>query len=39
MKTLIAAYGYIDQGIDLNQWQADGVIEKPIDLLAHPLLN
>ena len=39
MKTLIAAYGYINQDIDLNQWQADGVIEKPIDLLTHPLLN
>ncbi len=39
MTTLIAAYGYINQDIDLNQWQADGVIEKPIDLLTHPLLN
>ncbi len=39
MKTLIAAYGYIKEDVNLNLWQADGLIEKPIDLLAHPLLN
>ena len=39
MKTLIAAYGYIEQGADLNQWQADGLIENPVDLLAHPLIK
>ena len=39
MKTLIAAYGYIERDTDLNQWQADGLINKPIDLLDHPLLN
>ena len=39
MKTLIAAYGYIEESIDINQWQADGFIDKPLDLLAHPLIN
>ena len=39
MKTLIAAYGYIEQDTNLDEWQADGVIEHPLDLLSHPLLN
>lgn len=38
MKTLIASYGYIQADINLNQWQADGQIDRPVDLLAHPLL-
>lgn len=39
MKTLIAAYGYIPKNTNLDEWQAEGVIEYPIDLLSHPLLN
>ena len=34
MKTLTAAYGYIDDDIDCLSWQADGVIENPSELLA-----
>ena len=39
MKTLVAAYGYIEEGTNIDDWQADGVIQHPIDLLKHPLLN
>ena len=39
MKTLIAAYGYIEENIDISHWQADGFIDKPLDLLTHPLIN
>jgi 2-phosphoglycolate phosphatase len=39
MKTLIAAYGYIYRGTILDEWQAGGIIEHPLDLLSHPLLN
>ena len=39
MKTLIAAYGYIPNNTNLDEWQAEGVIETPMDLLTHPLLN
>lgn len=39
MKTLIAAYGYISQDTNLDEWQAEGVIEHPLDILSHPLLN
>jgi 2-phosphoglycolate phosphatase len=39
MKTLIAKYGYINGDIDLADWNADGVIEQPLDLLSHPLIN
>jgi len=39
MKTLIAAYGYIEQGTNLDEWQAEGIIEHPLDLLSHPLLK
>ncbi len=38
MKTMIAAYGYIEPGVDLHYWQADGIIQHPLDLLGHPLL-
>ena len=34
MKTLTAAYGYIEDDIDYLGWQADGVIETPAELLA-----
>ena len=38
MKTLIAKYGYINADIDLADWNADGVIDQPLDLLNHPLI-
>ncbi len=34
MKTLTAAYGYIEDDVDFLSWQADGVIENPSELLA-----
>ena len=39
MKTLIAAYGYIEQDTNLDEWRAEGIIEHPLDLLSHPLLK
>jgi len=39
MKTLIAAYGYIEECTNLDDWRADGVIQHPLDLLTHPLLK
>jgi len=39
MKTLIAAYGYIEEHTNLDDWCADGVIQHPLDLLTHPLLR
>ena len=39
MKTLIAAYGYIKHDANLDEWQAEGIIEHPLDLLSHPLLD
>ena len=33
LKTIACAYGYIDQHDDINSWQADQLIETPIDLL------
>lgn len=39
MKTLIAAYGYISTDTVLDDWQADGIIQQPLDLLDHPLLD
>lgn len=39
MKTLIAAYGYIEPNVNLHDWQADGIIQQPMDLLRHPFLN
>jgi 2-phosphoglycolate phosphatase len=38
MKTLIAAYGYIEPDSNLEDWQAEGIIERPLDLLSHPFL-
>jgi 2-phosphoglycolate phosphatase len=38
MKTLIAAYGYIEPDTNLADWQAEGIIESPLDLLSHPFL-
>jgi len=39
MKTLIAAYGYIGKDASLDDWQAEGIIENPLDLLTHPLVK
>ena len=39
MKTLIASYGYIDRDTRLDEWQAGGIIEHPLDLLSHPFIN
>lgn len=35
MKTLVAAYGYIQPGTDIQGWQADAIIDQPLDLLNH----
>ena len=39
MKTLVAAWGYIDSATDIADWNADGVIDQPCDLLQHPLMQ
>ena len=39
MKTLVAAYGYIEDANEIEGWRADGVIDRPLDLLQHPLFN
>jgi phosphoglycolate phosphatase len=39
MKTLVAAYGYIADGDDIDAWNADGVIDSPAELLNHPLMQ
>jgi 2-phosphoglycolate phosphatase len=39
MKTLVAAYGYIEDADSIEGWEADGVIDQPHDLLGHPLLG
>jgi phosphoglycolate phosphatase len=39
MKTLVAAYGYIEEGCDTREWNADGVIDKPADLLQHSFMK
>ncbi len=39
MKTLVAAYGYIEDGTDIESWGADGVIDSPGELLQHPLMT
>lgn len=38
MKTLVATYGYIEPGTQTEAWGADGFIERPADLMQHPLL-
>ena len=35
MKTLIASYGYIDEADDVTTWGADGIINKPEEILSH----
>jgi len=39
MKTLVAAYGYIEDATDIEAWAADGVIDLPNNLLKHPLVG
>jgi 2-phosphoglycolate phosphatase len=39
MKTLVAAYGYIEDADAIDSWNADGVIDQPSDLLQHPLMK
>lgn len=39
MKTLVAAYGYIEDIDAIRGWQADGVIDCPGDLLQHALMR
>ena len=39
MKTLVAAYGYIEDAGAIAGWQADGIIDRPQDLLQHPLVR
>jgi phosphoglycolate phosphatase len=39
MKTLVAAYGYIEDAAAIDSWRADGVIDRPLDLLEHPLMG
>ncbi|BBL70216.1 phosphoglycolate phosphatase [Methylogaea oryzae] len=34
MKTLAAAYGYVPEGDDPNDWGADALLHSPLDLLA-----
>lgn len=38
MKTLVAAWGYIADAAEIAGWDADGVIERPVDLLEHSLM-
>lgn len=39
MKTLVAAYGYIEDADAIEGWDADGVIARPDDLLQHWLMR
>jgi phosphoglycolate phosphatase len=39
MQTLVAAYGYIEEGCDFHEWNADGVIDDPADLLQHEFMK
>jgi 2-phosphoglycolate phosphatase len=34
MKTLIARFGYIGQSEQLDEWQADGIVNHPLDILG-----
>jgi 2-phosphoglycolate phosphatase len=34
MRTLIAGFGYVPPNIDVNVWNADGIIERPQEILA-----
>ena len=39
MKTLVATYGYIEDAAAIVDWNADGSIDSPGELLHHPLMN
>ncbi len=39
MKTLIAAYGYIEDADAIHAWGADGIIDSPAALMQHSLLT
>jgi phosphoglycolate phosphatase len=39
MKILIAAYGYIEAAAAIRDWNADGVIDRPGELLSHALMT
>jgi phosphoglycolate phosphatase len=34
MHAIVALYGYLGENTDPHAWEADGVIERPLDLLA-----
>ena len=36
MKTLVAAYGYIEASAQIDTWSADGIIHSPADILHYP---
>lgn len=38
MKTLVAAYGYIEDADAIEGWNADGIIDRPDDLFQHWLM-
>jgi 2-phosphoglycolate phosphatase len=39
MKTLVAAYGYIEDADAIVGWNADGVIDSPAELMQHLYLD
>ncbi len=39
MKTMVAAWGYIEPTIDYSAWGADAEIDHPLDLIEHKLLS
>jgi phosphoglycolate phosphatase len=39
MKSLVAAYGYIEDAAAIGSWRADGIIDRPGELLTHELMN
>ena len=39
MKTMVAAWGYIESNIDYRSWEADAEIDHPLDLIEHAWLN
>jgi len=39
MTTMIASYGYIFENTDFASWQADTLIDQPLDLLTYLNLN
>ena len=39
MKSLVATYGYIEDMQAVPGWNADGVIDRPDDLLSHALMS